>query len=139
MKKKDKPKRIWHQPVNFAPTNNLAGANPTFFPKKGQQPKESKGYEYRIQFIKRFDNVTNTDVSMQKKYMLNLISRDLNLPEKYITLTQKGKKKEDILHTNRIYYVYRSKKLIGKCAIQEQRTFTTTNLLFIFKLRKRKR
>ncbi len=138
MKKKDKPKRIRHQPVNFAPTNNLAGANPTFFPKKRQRAKETKGYEYRIQFIKKFENVSNSDVSMQKKYILNLISRDLHLPEKYITLKQKGTKKETIMCTDRVYYVYRSKKLIGKCSIREQRTFKNTHLIFVFKLRKRK-
>lgn len=135
--KKDKTKRLKHQPVNFAPTNNLAGANPTFFPKKRKDTKESKYTEYRVRFIKKFDNMTNTDVSLQKKYALNLISRELNLPEKYITLKQKGTKKESIMCTDRVYYVYRSKKLIGKCSIREQRTFKSTSLIFIFKTRHR--
>ncbi|BBC69597.1 hypothetical protein phiSA039_0138 [Staphylococcus phage phiSA039] len=93
---KDKPNRrkeIQHQPVNFAPTNTLTGANNSFFAKKPSEPKDATSViEYRILFIKRFDNVTSTDVKLQKKYALNLISEALDVKETYLSLKQKGKK-----------------------------------------------
>ena len=138
---KDKPNRrkeIQHQPVNFAPTNTLTGANNSFFTKKPTEPKDTTSViEYRILFIKRFDNVTSTDVKLQKKYALNLISEALDVKETYLSLKQKGKKVESILHTDRVYYVHRGKKLIGKCSIREQRTFRGKHLIFIFKTRHR--
>src|SRR5699024_6567508 len=95
---KDKPNRrkeIQHQPVNFAPTNTLTGANNSFLTKKPSEPRDTTSViEYRILFIKRFDNVTSTDVKLQKKYALNLISEALDVKETYLSLKQKGKKTE---------------------------------------------
>ncbi|WRW34684.1 hypothetical protein CF5_0155 [Staphylococcus phage CF5] len=139
-KKRDKRREIQHQPINFAPTNSLAGVNPTFFPKKSSEPKDSSSVIfYKVSFVKRYDNVTEKDIKMKKTYALNLIANEMNLKEKYLTMKQKGKKVESILHTDTVYYVHRGKKLIGKCSIREQRTFKGTHLIIIFRTRHRGR
>ena len=129
-------KKIKHQPINFAPTNTLHGHS-SFFPKNRSKPKDStKVIKYRVEFVKRFNNVTTTDLQLQRKYALNLICESIGIKKEFIKLTHK-KKTEDILHTDRVYYVHQGKKLIGKCSIREQRTFTKTDLIFIYKSRHR--
>lgn len=139
MKKRTKRNEIQHQPVNFAPTNLLGGTgNNSFFTKKAKEPgDETKVIAYKLLFTKRFDYVTQKDIGLQKKYALNLISDAVNIREEFLSLKQKGKKIEEILHTDRVFYVHRGKKLIGKCSIREQRTFKGTHLIFVFKTRHR--
>lgn len=127
-----------HQPVNFAPTGNLSGRSTSFFNKKRKDiSDESTVIKYKPLFVKRFDNVTSTDIKIQKKYALDLISDAVNIKKNYLIMKQKGKMSKTILHTDRVYYVYRSKKLIGKCSIREQRTFKGTHLIYIFSTRHR--
>lgn len=123
---------------NLAPTNTLAGlGNNTFFRKKPKEPNDdTKVIDYRLAFVERFNNVSQLDISLQKKYALNLISKHVNVKEEFLTLKQRYKI-DSILHTDRVYYVHRGKKLIGKCSIREQRTFTKTDLIFIFRTRHR--
>lgn len=138
MEKRTKRNEIQHQPVNFAPTNTLAGVNNTFFPKKKADVKDSSSViEYRVLFIRRFNNVSSTDIKLQKKYALNLISDAIGTKETYLSMKQKGKKHESILHTDRVFYIHKGKKLIGKCSIREQRSFKGNHLIFIFKTRHR--
>ena len=139
MKNRNGRHQIQHQPVNFAPTNLLGGTgNNSFFKKKSSSPKDgTKVIVYKLLFTKRFDYVSQKDIQLQKKYALNLISDSLGVKEEFLTLKQKGKKVEEILHTDRVFYVHRGKKLIGKCSIREQRTFQGTHLIFVFKTRHR--
>ncbi|AKA61353.1 hypothetical protein BH792_gp103 [Staphylococcus phage Stau2] len=135
---KPKSNEYKHQPVNFAPTGNLSGRSTSFFNKKRKDiPDESIVVKYKPLFVKRFDNVTATDIKIQKKYALDLISEAVNIKKKYLVMKQKGKLTQTILHTDRVYYVYRGKKLIGKCSIREQRTFRGTHLIYIFSTRHR--
>ncbi|ANT44825.1 hypothetical protein HOR18_gp162 [Staphylococcus phage vB_SscM-1] len=139
MKNRNGRNNIQHQPVNFAPTNLLGGTgNNSFYKKKpGEHKDGAKTIVYKLLFTKRFDYVSQKDIQMQKKYALNLISDSLGIKEEFLTLKQKGKKVEEILHTDRVFYVHRGKKLIGKCSIREQRTFKGTHLIYVFKTRHR--
>lgn len=139
MKNRSKRNDIQHQPVNFAPTNLLGGTgNNSFFRKKSKEPgDETSVIVYKLLFMKRFDYVSQKDIGLQKKYALNLISDAIGVKEEFLTMKQKGKKVEDILHTDRVFYVHKGKKLIGKCSIREQRNFKGTHLIFVFKTRHR--
>ena len=123
-------------PINNAPTASMKATGSTsFFPnRKSKQTYEAKSIQYRVEFVKRFDNVSVNDAKLQTKYGLNLVSEYLNLKEDYIKLKQRTKK-ESILHTDRVYYVRRLNKVIGKLCIREQRTFKGTHLIFIYKSR----
>ncbi|WAX23359.1 hypothetical protein VL10_ORF168 [Staphylococcus phage vB_SauM_VL10] len=139
-RKPNKPKSTGykHQPVNFSPTANLGGTQVSFFKQDRKEVSdESIVVKYKPLFVKRFDNVTATDIKIQKKYALDLISEAVNIKKKYLVMKQKGKLTQTILHTDRVYYVYRGKKLIGKCSIREQRTFRGTHLIYIFSTRHR--
>ena len=126
-------KKIKTMPVNFAPTPSPG--NTSFY--KRPHKEDSKIYTYRLLFTKQFNNVTITDVKLQKTYGLNLISKAIGVREDILSLKQKHKK-QDIAHTDRLYYVHQGKKLIGKLSIREQRTFKGTHLIFIFKIKKHK-
>lgn len=125
-------------PHNFAPMNNIAGSKKGLFYKKEiSEPRDSsKVIKYKIAFVKVYNNVTSKDLELQRKYALNLVTDFLNIKEQYLTVKQ-HKKTEDILHTDRVYYIRKGKKLLGKCSIREQRTFTKTNLIIIFRYRTR--
>lgn len=123
-------------PHNFAPMNNMVGANKSLFykEKKGEPSDKSRIIKYKIAFVKVYNNVTSKDLDLQRKYAMNLVTDFLNIKEQYLTIKQ-HKKTEDILHTDRVYYIRKGKKLLGKCSIREQRTFTKTNLIIIFRYR----
>ena len=120
-------------PINFAPTPSPG--NTSFY--KTPHKQDSGVYTYKLLFTKQFNNVTITDVKLQKTYGLNLISKALGVREEMLSLKQKYKK-HDIAHTDRLYYVHQGKKLIGKLSIREQRTFRGTHLIYVFKIKKHK-
>lgn len=128
-------------PYNFVPMNNMLGANSSLIynkSPKNKEPKDSaKTIEYRIAFVKVYNNVSSKDLELQRKYAMNLITDYLNIKEEYLTIKQ-HKKTDDILHTDRVYYIRKNKKLLGKCSIREQRTFTKTNLIIVFRYRRRR-
>ena len=123
--------------VNYAPLGNMLGVNnkPLLYKRSKVEIKDSaKTIKYKIAFVKVYKNVSTKDLSLQRKYALNLITDFLNIKEQFLTVRQ-HKKTEDILHTDRVYYIRKGKKLLGKCSIREQRTFTQTNLIIIFRYR----
>lgn len=119
-------------PVNFAPTPSPGN---TKFYNHRDPNKDKSTTMYKLLFTKQFNNISSTDVKLQKKYGIDLISKATGVNENMLSLKQKYKNQE-ITHTDRLYYVHKGGLLIGKLSIREQRTFKSTHLIFIFKIRK---
>lgn len=123
-------------PHNFAPIGSPFGNDTSFFKKKSNpRQNDSRAIEYRIAFVKVYEKITDKDLSLQRKYAMNLISEYLNIKPEFLRMKQ-HKFNEDILHTDRVYYIYKGKKLLGKCSLRERRTFKQTDLIIIFRYRR---
>lgn len=101
-----------------------------------QSLKNTKGH-YRLEFIKTFENMTEKDIELRKKYALDLISAHIAVPVDMITLKPKRKVPVQTLTSmDEVFYVKVGNVVYGKCSIRTQRLRKNNLLMFAFQAKK---
>ncbi|BCK59852.1 hypothetical protein [Staphylococcus phage vB_SauH_DELF3] len=122
-----------HHMVNFAPPGYLSGRSTSFLNEKTHDiSNQSIVVKRKPLYVKVFVNVLATDKDIHAAYALVLISEAVSLKKNYPVMKQNGKDTQTIKGTDRVYYAYRGKSLIGQCSIRDKRTFRGTQIIYIF-------
>ncbi|AIW03248.1 hypothetical protein CPT_Mater91 [Bacillus phage Mater] len=94
--------------------------------------KSNKGH-YRVQFTRTFEQVSELDIELRKKYALDLVSEEVAVPADMITLKAKKQTGEQTLTArDEVFYVKVGSINYGKISIRTQRLWKSTTLIFVF-------
>ncbi|QDP42927.1 hypothetical protein HWC53_gp162 [Bacillus phage vB_BmeM-Goe8] len=101
-----------------------------------QSLKSNKGH-YRIEFTRTFEKVSDRDIELRKKYMVDLLSENIAVPADMITLKAKKQTGEQTLTCrDEVFYVKVGDVNYGKASIRTQRLWKSVTLIFIFQKKK---
>lgn len=95
--------------------------------------KSTKGY-YRVAFVESYTDITENDLAIKDKYLIDAISRHLGVPKEMITLRKKTTN-QTLASLDEVYYVKVGVDTLGKVSMRTQRMFTKINMEIIYQER----
>jgi hypothetical protein len=101
-----------------------------------QARKSTKGH-YRIDFSKVYENMTEKDIELRRKYGKDLVAQSLGVPGDMITLKLKRQGVQQTLTSlDEVFYVKVGQDTAGKLSIRTQRLRKNNLLMFVFQVKK---
>lgn len=105
----------------------MGGSGKEAFKKRKQG---TKGF-YKLAFIETYENVTENDVEIRRKYAIDAIARYVGVPNKMVSLRKKSTN-QTLTSLDEVFYVKLGVDTIGKVSLRVQRMFSRVNLDIIF-------
>lgn len=132
----DKHNSVRRSAARGAGARGTSGLNSNGTEAYKQSLKSNKGH-YRLSFTKAYENMTDKDVDLRKKYLLDLVSADIGVPVDMINLRAKKSTGEQTLTClDEVFYVKVGNVTYGKAAIRTQRLRKNSLLMFVFQAKK---
>ena len=99
--------------------------------------KRSKKGNYVPEFVEMYSKVSSKDVELRYEYGKDLLSKHLGVRRDLVKLEEK---RDGTINTvtsrDEVFFVYVGLQVAGKLSIRTQRTWRSTDLLFIFQVKK---
>ena len=95
--------------------------------------KSTKGY-YKVAFIESYTDITENDLAIKDKYLIDAVSRHLGVPKEMVSLRKKSTN-QTLASLDEVYYVKIGVDTMGKVSMRTQRMATKINMEIVYQER----